>query len=175
MTIETTSPIGSIAEFLAHAIVLERESVDRYEELADSMETHNNLEIAKLFRKLAHFGELHAHEVEHHASGMELPQISPWDFKWSSPEAPESGAIEEVHYLMGTREALEFALHNETQGRDFYAYVADSSPDEEVRRMAAQFTEEETEHVNILKSWILNLTDEKSFPLEDLDPPNVTE
>ena len=175
MNIETSPPITSLAEFFAHAIVLEQESVERYEELADSMATHNNPEVAKLFRKLAHFGELHAHEVAQHAAGMELPQISPWDFKWSTPEAPESGTMEEVHYLMGTREALEFALHNETQGRDFYAHVADTSPDEEVRRMAAQFTEEETEHVNILKSWILNLTDDKSPPLEDLDPPNVTE
>lgn len=175
MNIENHPPIASLPEFLAHAIVLERESVERYEELADSMETHNNLEVARLFRKLARFGELHAHEVEQHAEGMELPQIPPWEFKWSTPEAPESGAMEEVHYLMGTREALEFALHNETQGRDFYAHVAGSSPDPEVRRMAAHFTDEETEHVNLLKSWILNLTDDQQAPLEDLDPPNVTE
>ncbi|HEB96181.1 MAG TPA: rubrerythrin [Sedimenticola thiotaurini] len=175
MNTEPSQLITSVPEFLAHAILLERESVERYEELADSMETHNNLEVAQLFRKLAHFGELHAHEVEHHAEGMELPEIPPWDFKWSTPESPESGAMEEVHYLMGTREALEFALHNETRGRDFYAHVAETSPDPEVRRMAAEFTAEETEHVNILKSWLLNLTDAGEEPLEDLDPPNVTE
>ncbi len=174
MNVETTGPIASLPEFLAHAILLERESVERYEELADSMETHNNPEVARLFRKLARFGQLHAHEVEQHAAGMELPQIPPWDFKWSTPEAPESGTMEGVHYLMGTREALEFALHNETMGRDFYAHVAETSPDPEVRRLAAEFADEETEHVGILKEWLVNLGDDQR-PLEDLDPPNIPE
>ena len=91
MSINPNSPIEDVAEFLVHAIALERESVERYEELADSMETHNNPEVARLFRKLAHFGEKHAAEIEHHAEGMELPQIPPWDFKWSTPESPEAG------------------------------------------------------------------------------------
>ena len=174
MNVDTTSPIASLPEFLAHAILLERESVERYEELADSMETHNNPEVARLFRKLARFGELHAHEVEQHAAGMELPQIPPWDFKWSTPEAPESGTMEGVHYLMGTREALEFALHNETMGRDFYAHVAETSPDPEVRRLAGEFADEESEHVAILMEWLVNLDDDHR-PLEDLDPPNIPE
>ncbi len=175
MNVTTTSPIESLAEFLAHAILLEQESVERYEELADSMEVHNNPEVAKLFRKLAQFGRLHAHEVTEHASGMELPQIAPWDFKWNTPEAPESGAGDEVNYLMDTRQAIEFALHNESMGRDFYAYVAGSSPDVEVQRLAAEFAAEESEHVNLLKEWLDNLTDPDVIPLDDLDPPNVTE
>ena len=35
--------IHNIPEFLAHAITLERESVERYEDLADSMDVHNIL------------------------------------------------------------------------------------------------------------------------------------
>lgn len=69
--------IQDIPDFLAHAIALEYESVERYQELADSMDVHNNPRVAELFRKLAHYGELHARDIEHHADGIELPGISP--------------------------------------------------------------------------------------------------
>lgn len=175
MNIATTEPINSLGEFLAHAITLENESVERYQQLADSMETHNNMEVADLFRKLAHFGEIHAHEVEHHAEGMKLPQIPPWDYKWTCPEGPESGCEEDAHYLMDTRQALNMALHNEERGRQFYAAVAETSADEEVRKLANEFAEEEQEHVNILKKWVLHLSDPDTVPLDDLDPPNIPE
>ena len=165
--------IHNIPEFLAHAIALERESVERYEDLADSMDVHNNPGIAELFRKLAHFGELHAQEIEQHAAGIELPGISPWDFKWSTPEGPESGSRDDLHYQMNRREALEYALHNEVQGRDYYAAVAATSPDREVRKLAAKFTNEENEHVSILESWLQKLTDDNATRPEDFDPPNI--
>lgn len=175
MNAATKAPIESLAEFLAHAIVLERESVERYEQLADSMETHNNPEVAKLFRKLARFGEKHAHEVEQHAAGLELPQISPWEFKWSCPESPESFCFDDAHYLMNTRQALKIARHNEQEGQSFYAQVAADSADAEVRRLAAEFAAEEQEHVQLLDRWLINLTEPDSPPLEDLDPPNAAE
>ena len=41
--------INTLDELLAHAHELEREAVERYEELADQMEVHNQPELAKLF------------------------------------------------------------------------------------------------------------------------------
>jgi rubrerythrin len=175
MNITKADTIKTVEEFLAHAAVLEQESVERYDELADSMEVHNNPEVAQLFRKLAHFGEKHAHEVEKLAEGMELPQIPPWEFKWSTPESPESASSEDASYLMDKQQALAIALLNEQQGRDFYARVADTSPNPEVRAMAAEFSREEDEHIALLKAWQANLGDPESEPLEDLDPPNIPE
>lgn len=175
MNISITSPIESVAEFLAHAEALEQESVDSYEQLADTMDVHNNPEIAKLFRKLAHFGEKHAEEVRQLAEGMDLPEISPWDFKWNTPESPESAGMDDAHYLMDTKQALEIALHNEIQGKDFYASVAATSSNEEVRKLAAEFAAEEEEHVELLKKWQTNLGNADSPPLDDLDPPNIPE
>ena len=38
---------------LAHAMAIETEAVDRYEELADQMEVHNNPEVAAFFLRRA--------------------------------------------------------------------------------------------------------------------------
>ena len=173
MNTATTEPIDSVAEFLVHAETLERESVERYAELADSMEIHNNPKVTDLFRKLSHFGENHLNKVLQQIAGLELPDIPPWDFKWDSPESPEAGDHDEVHYLMNIREALQFALHNEVRGRDFYAQVAGTTPNPEVKEMAEEFTEEENEHVHLLEVWITNLTDPDTVRKEDPDPPNI--
>ena len=175
MSVESLPRIESLEEFLVHAITLERESVERYEELADSMEVHNNPAVSALFHKLAHYGELHADEIEQHAAGMELQQIPPWEFKWSAPESPESGPMDEIDYMMDQRRALEFALRNEVRGRDFYALVAETSTHTEVRRLAAEFAAEEDEHVTLLEAWIARLGKGPAGPPVDLDPPNVTE
>ncbi len=42
MSSDQSRIIESLVEFLAHALELEEASVEHYEELADSMEIHNN-------------------------------------------------------------------------------------------------------------------------------------
>lgn len=165
--------IDSVEEFLVHAMEVEESSQEHYEELADTMEVHNNLEVAELFRKLANYSRLHAEEVHQKAADMTLPQITPWDFKWKCPTAPEAFCMEEANYLMTTSQALEIALFNEIRGRDFYQEVADHSPSEEVRKLAREMAEEENWHVEMLKTWQDGI--ETQVPQEDLDPPNTPE
>jgi rubrerythrin len=174
MTEPSAQPIVTLAEFLAHALELELESAERYRELADSMEVHNNPEVAGLFRTLAHYGDAHAAEVRERASYHELPVLSPWEFKWSCPEAPESPCMEDAHYLMNKCQALELALHNEIRGRDFYAQTAATSPDEAVRRAAAEMATEEANHVALLLEWFGKEACGVRQAPQDLDPPNVT-
>ena len=175
MTASGPGSIAGVAEFLAHARALEWESAERYEELADNMEVHNNPEVAALFRKLAEYGELHAREVEARVRGLDLPRIAPWDFKWTCPEAPETQCTDALHYLMGPRRALELALLNERRGRDFYADVAADAPDPEVRRIAAEMVVEESQHVRLLEHWIAHLPDTPAATPDDPDPPNTPE
>ncbi len=169
--------IESVPEFLVHALELEFESVHRYQELADSMETHHNEEVAELFHRLATFSQQHADEVKARTEGQQLPEIPPWDFKWNCPGSPESSDCTEkdVSYLMNTRQALELALHNEGRGRDFYAHVAESTSNPEVRRLATEMADEEAEHVELLKDWIRHADKLPEQPQEDLDPPNMPE
>lgn len=167
--------IASMSEFLAHALELELESAERYRELAESMEVHNNPEVAALFRELAAEGEQHAQQVKQLGSGHELPKIAPWDFKWTSPEGPESLAMSDANYLMNRQQALQFSLSNESRARDFYRQVASMSTDADVRRIAAEMATTEDEHVNMLRQWIAQDVDTQQSILEDLDPPNTPE
>ena len=74
--------------------------------------------------------------------------------------------------MMTVRQALEAALLNETRGRDFYAAVGRESPDPEVRVLALEMAEEETQHVDLLTAWLHKHVDQPNVALEDLDPPN---
>ena len=170
--------IASVGEFLAHALELEYESAERYRELAGNMAVHNNPEIAELFEYLARMSDLHAQEVEEHARDIPLPQIAPWDYKWAAGGSPEANAAEqdeELSYLMTPIQAMHLALHNELRGRDFYARVAAGSPDPEVRRLAAEMAEEETEHAELLEQRLAKMDPRRAAPVEDLDPPNMPE
>ena len=169
------NPIESLGEFLAHALELEVESAERYRELAESMQVHNNPEVADFFFKLAGYGDDHAREVQQRAGARELPEIAPWDFKWSCPEGPESPCLDDVNYLMDKCQALELALHNEVRGRDFYAEVAATASDPEVREAAAEMAAEEDTHVEMLQQWISHEACDRVDPMSDLDPPNIPE
>lgn len=165
--------IETVGEFLVHALELEEASSDHYDELADSMEIHNNLKVAELFRKLGDYSRQHAKEVHARTEGIELPQITPWDFKWKCPSSPESFCMEEASYMMTITQAMEIALFNEIRGRDFYQQVADNTPNDEVRKLALEMVEEEAWHVEMLREWQTSLQEEP--PLDDLDPPNMPE
>ena len=69
--------IHSAPELIAYTCALESEAADRYQELADQMEVHNNPEVAELSRKLSALSDqLKAHFI-HSSAGMELPQVPP--------------------------------------------------------------------------------------------------
>ncbi|MCU7845245.1 MAG: ferritin family protein [Candidatus Thiodiazotropha sp. (ex Monitilora ramsayi)] len=165
--------IESVEEFLVHAMELEEASYEHYDELADTMEVHNNLQVAELFRKLANYSRLHAEEVHQRAANLDLPKITPWDFKWKCPSTPEAFCMDEADYMMSSAKAMEIALFNEIRGRDFYQQVADNSPSEAVKKLALEMVEEENWHVEMLREWQASMQDEQ--PQEDLDPPNMPE
>ena len=43
----------TLEDFMAQALAMEREAVERYTEFADAMEVHNNREVAAMFRTMA--------------------------------------------------------------------------------------------------------------------------
>lgn len=167
---------SKIALFLAHAVALETEAGDRYDELADVMEVHHNLEVAQLFSQMREFSRLHASQVAARALEYQpLPRLKSWEYRWETPESPESGDIGETHYLMTPYHALRFALANERRGWEYYNLVATNSPDAEVRAIAAEFAEEEAEHVATLERWIDRTPKPDAAWAEDPDPAQVVD
>jgi rubrerythrin len=166
--------IESVPEFLVHALELEHESAERYRQLAETMALHHNHTVAAVFRLLADMSAAHASEVTARAEGTLLPEIAPWDFKWSCPGSPEIDCLHfDVSYLMTPLQALELALHNETRGRDFYAFVATDSTSPRVRALAAEMAAEESEHVELVTTWVRRERLVTIKVPEDLDPPNL--
>ncbi len=139
--------------FLAHAIALEAEAAERNDEIADSLELHNNREVSDLFRKLAHFSRLHRAEIEERAKGIALPTLHAWEFQWVDSEGPETTPFAQIHYLMTPYHAVRLALHNERRGRDYYAAIAAQASSDDIRTMALEMADEESEHVAILEEW----------------------
>jgi len=172
---DKTSAIENIEEFLAHALALESEVAERYEEIADSMQIHNNTEVAQLFRKLARASAKHAGEMRLRAAGKELPKIAPWEFQWGDASAPETPSMEKTHYLMTPYQALDMARNAEIQAQNYYTSVADNTSNEDVRKLGLEFAYEEAEHVDLVNKLIARYPKpEKGWDF-DPDPPSIPE
>ena len=163
------------ALFLAHALTLENEAADGYQEIGDSMAVHNNPEVAGLFFQLARYGRLHAAEVRGLAAGLVLPHIPPWEFVWQDGESPEAPSMDAVHYMIRPAQALALALRAERQAHDFYSSVASASKLGRVRELAAQFAAEEAKHVLLLTEWIKKSQDPDQNWDFDPDTPEMPE
>lgn len=161
----------TVPEFLAHAIALEEESAHRFDELADALEVHHNGEVVELFRKMAHYSRLHLAEAKDAAKDMDLPHYAPWQFEWPDLESPETVDIEASHYKMTPHHALLASLESEKRGQRFYATVAATVADEEVKRLASEFAEEEQGHVRLLTEWLVKYPMPAADWAEDMDPP----
>ena len=172
---KSAGTIGSTEELLAYSLAIETEAVDRFNELADAMETHNNYEVAELFRKLAKIEGIHIDNVNKASAGRQLPAMLAWEFDWAEGESPEGGAMEEAHYLMEPWHAIEVAMKGEKRAVAFFRHVADTATDEAVIAMALDLVEEEEEHVSLLQQWQQRFPSPESDWNEDLDPPNIAE
>lgn len=157
--------------FLAHALKLEEEASIRFDELADALDVHHQGDVAELFRKMAHYSRLHYREARDRASGLEIPALKSWEFQWPGDDSPEAAAMEDTHYMMTPHHALKVALASEKTGYEFYKSVHLATGDDAVRSMAAEFVDEEAEHVRMLEDMLTRYPEPETAWSEDLDPP----
>jgi rubrerythrin len=144
----------TVEEFLAYSIHLESEAAARFGELADSMQSAGNKDVAKLFRQLSTYSQLHLADAQARSGFRDIPEIKPDAYVWPDLESPEAAAIWAADPMIGREEALNIALEAETAGYNYYKSVLDSSSDPEIKFLAAQFAAEESEHVAELKKWL---------------------
>jgi len=163
--------IESVEELLAHAYVIEVDATDRYNLLADQMEVHNNVELAELFRKLASHEEHHANEILERAGDKALPKLKSTDFKWGNFEAPEAAELDRAHYLMTPWHALQMALRAEKRAFAFFDQMVKVAKDDEMKKWAEEFREEEAEHVRLVEDLLKRYPEPAEDWAEDPDPP----
>jgi rubrerythrin len=168
-------PTQTLEEFMAQALAMERSAVERYTEFADSLEMHNNTEVAALFRTMAGYEAKHAEQIMAQMGWTQDPPLPKNVQPWPDFEAPESMPIDEVHYLMQPWHALQLALAAERRAEAFFAVLARLTTSDAVRKAALELQAEETEHVELVLAWIAKVPKPDHDWANDPDPPRYTD
>ena len=161
---------GSYPEFMARAYTIELEATDRYAQFAEQLETHNNGEVARLFRKLSEIEALHANRILSEMGWPSLPAL-PAAYAWESAESPETAPFDSLHYLMQPYHALEIALRCELQALKYFEEIAAGDAPRRVRKVAAEMAEDEREHVTLVREWMKKVPHPLPGWDDDPDPP----
>ena len=140
-------PIGTVEEFYAHALAIEREAAERYNEFAAWFGDRGDDVLAGLCHNLARFEDEHYRQLVNGCQGLALPNINAADYQWLGEAPPETGARELFFRAAQPRHVLEIALEAEMRAREFFAWVARSSSSRAVRELAAIMAAEEAEHI----------------------------
>lgn len=170
----STPTILNVADLLALAHRIEVDAVERYKLLADQMESHNNPELMKVFRDLARAEQIHADEIHRLAGDTELTgRAEQLRSVWGKSETPEAVDLDAAHYLMTPWHALQLALAGEKRALAFFTSIVETAKDAKVKEMAAEFVEEEAEHVNLVYRLLHKYPKPAASWPQDGDPPTA--
>jgi len=162
----------SLESFMAMAVAMELATGQRYDQLADMVETRNNpdLEVVQLFRTLADIERKHADALLTQMGWTDAPppSVAAWDA--GASEGPEAAATEELHDLMLPYHALQIALRNEERAERFFGLLAAAASSAPVREAALAIEREEREHVALVKAWIAKVPQPGTDSAVDPDP-----
>lgn len=164
----------TVEEFMVLALAMEREAAERYTDLADTLEAHNNRDVAALFRRMADYEKRHAEQITAQM-GWSAPPPVPATLKWPGAEAPEAAPIDAVHYLMQPWHALQLALAAEQRAERFFAELVRTAQDEAVRDAAERLRREEAEHVALVRQWLAQVPQPSGDWDLDPDPPRYND
>jgi len=167
-------PVPTLEDFMARAYAMELEAHERYAQFAEQLDTHNNREVAQMFRKLAAVEALHAKRILEEMGWPGMPALPP-AYAWETLEAPETAAFDELHYLMQPMHALEIALKCEQQAQKYFEDIAAGDVPASVKKAALEMASEEREHVQLIRDWMKRVPQPRPNWDEDPDPPRVTE
>ncbi|HEV8096862.1 MAG TPA: ferritin family protein [Burkholderiales bacterium] len=165
---------GAYEEFMSRAYTMEIEAIERYAQFAEQLDTHNNREVANLFRKLSQIETLHAKRILDEMRWPSMPAL-PAAYAWEGAEGPETAPFGDLHYLMQPYHALEIALQCESQAQQYYESIAASKAPRRVRAAAAEMAEEEREHVRLIRDWLKKVPKPGAGWDRDPDPPSMSE
>jgi rubrerythrin len=140
-------PIGSVEEFYAHALAIEREAAKCYLEFQEHFNDHGEEVLAGLCGNLARFEQDHYELLREQCKGLALPQLPADRYRWLESGPPESTNHNLVYAMTTPRQLLEIALKAERNAKRFFEWVAGTTANGEVHALADEMAREEAEHV----------------------------
>ncbi len=152
LTSEPSTPIRSMDELLAVAMAMEKESADRYADLAARMRAAGRQELAEVFDRLVREESGHidmiagwSQQLRHHEPGTLTAEAMPhgvFDDENMALVSPE---------LLDAYRSLAIAVRNEERAFAFWSYVAAQGASPEIRDAAERMAREELEHAKTLR------------------------
>ena len=162
---------ATLEAFMTQALQMELEAAQRYHEFADMMDVHNNPEVSAWFRKMAAIEGKHAAHIMAQMGWREAPPQPAGAPQRVGLEAVEGAASDDLHYLMQPWHVLQMALASEERAERFFAQLARAATDEQVRQAAFALQQEEHDHVEMVKAWLLKVPQPDANWDQDPDPP----
>ena len=149
----------SLKDALDLAILVEEEAAERYEELAEQMETHHSPDAAGFFRMMIQYERKHGDELSGRRRALfgeserSVDRSMLWDV-----EAP---SYDRVEMFMSARDALLVALDSERKAHQFFVESIEHCADLEVRALFEELREEEVHHQELVKQELENLPESR--------------
>lgn len=140
-------PIGTVEEFYAHALAIEREAAKCYREFQEHFTDHGEEVLAGLCGNLARFEQDHLQLLEDRSRSLKLPELPPDRYRWLESGPPERVDHNLVYRVATPRQLLEIALKAERGARRFFEWVAGTTANGEIHALADEMAREEAEHV----------------------------
>lgn len=151
LTSEPSSSIRSMEDLLAVAMAMEKDSADRYADLAGRMRAVGRPELADVFEQLVLEETNHMEMVAGWSKQIGLPSE-----RLDAGPAPE-GVFEDEGIglvspeLVDAYRSLAIAVRNEERAFAFWSYVAAQNASREIRQAAERMAREELEHAKTLR------------------------
>lgn len=161
---------ANLEALMLQALAMEQEAAQRYADLADAMEMHNNLEVAGLFRQMATIEGRHVAQILK-KMGLDRAPAPAAIPVWEGFEAAETVSLDDVHYLMRPWHALQLALRAEERAVRFFGHLARGADDSSVREAALELQRDEREHVELIHAWLARVPQPEPDWAADPDPP----
>jgi len=164
--------IKSADDFIAHALALEMETYQSYQDLAGTLEAHNNGLSASLFLTTSKQIKSDSKALQEQFDERGLKTPPPWECGWASHDGLHSHLLE-AHYLMSEHETIELIIQIQRCKLDFYQQVITQQNLDSLIPYAEQLIELGEKRVQEWNSQLEGVEKIKNIP--DFDPPNMPE
>ncbi|WP_298232396.1 ferritin family protein [uncultured Azohydromonas sp.] len=144
----------SLSVLIGVANAIERESMRRYDALADLMQRRGDAATAEAFRAMRDEERAHVDAVEYWAGTLGEPVPDTADFKWRlPPEMASAWSDVAGSALLSPYRAYAIAADNEQRAFALYSYLASQASDPAVAAQAERLALEELRHASLMRRW----------------------